>query len=185
MKLTILATTAALVGHVAAIDLYLFRGRYCQGTYYQCSNAAPNTCCQNGASYLSSGALNGDPDSGRVRSFVANGPEGPFSCTGPYTADEKVGTCIASSQYSTRAITYFSNNKRSDALPPGDCEDASLGEHMFSDGKNTYVISRAKMEEKGLELPFAEEDREDFFKMHADSVADAPSFDKIVDAQEA
>lgn len=51
-------------------------------------------------------------------------------------------------------------------------ESTVQGEPIYSDGVKTYVISRAKMNREGLQVPTDEKELVEFFKQHADGQLD-------------
>ena len=164
---------STLLGCASAIDLYLFDGRDCTGSYQVCKNAKAGSCCHGSKTYLSSGALNGTSAGVKVRSFVA---AGDLACTGPYTADSALGTCIADQKLDTRAISWhMASSKR---FPEGDadCPVTAPGDELYSDGTTAYVISQERMHAQGLELPTREDDKLEFFKTHAEHTKAAPRF---------
>jgi len=143
-----------------------------------CQNIPAETCCANiGTLYGSAQADTGVAGAvaapftkqGNLYCGVQIGSAKPVPVCFVTGLDSSVGGIAWEVQAGTKRMEH-QGRKRTQQL--GDCKAQVQGDEIYSDGVNTYVISKEKMALVGSEKPVGEEELLEFFKTHADTVID-------------
>lgn len=172
MKFSVTVIFISFIGYSTAVNLRLFkRPNACTGTGVICANIPAGTCCADiGTLYGSSQADNGG--AGNVAVFYSK--QGDLYCGVQLSPPKPIPICFISNlDSSVGGIAWYTRaaRKRSSGKMES-CKTHVQGDKMYSDGVNTYVISKEKFANVNATEPTSETELLKFYKTHADTVLD-------------
>jgi hypothetical protein len=161
----------------AANHIYLYESAFdCTGLGISCLNSPNGTCCHSSDPKRKFGSVKaqGDRPTDQLKAF-AKYTDGPCDTTFGVDSVYRIHECLLTKDMWAEfpvsgARWQYSGGFKADT---GACENAVVGDEMWTEGGKTWVISNGKMEGMmagGMEKPKTAEEVSDFFKMHADTV---------------
>lgn len=160
------------IGYSSAVNLRLFKNaNSCSGTGVICGNIPAGTCCADiGKLYGSAQADNGA--AGNVA--VPYSKQGNLYCGVAISAPKPIPICFTTNlESSVGGIAWYTRaaRKRENGKMES-CKEQVQGDKMYSDGVNTYVISKEKFANVKTPEPADEEEVAKFYKKHHDKLLD-------------
>lgn len=175
MKFNAALIAATLLTITTAVDLRLFKNaNTCIGSGIICQNIPSRKCCyKNGQLYGSTQGFKGD-NNDAVAPFTKRGNN---YCAIQIRPSKKHNYCFKTGLASSVGGTAWEHqgrmsNKR-DNTDLAACTGTVEGDDMYSDGTNTYIISKEKMANLATAQqvkPTDDQELLEYFKTHADSV---------------
>ena len=167
----------AFIVSVAANNIFVYENAFkCEGLDKGCINVPNGTCCRSANTTRLYGSVKGHGDRPTdqivplTKSKYTEEPRSEAFVGGAPAVDGLHECLIVREMWVIGAVWQYGGGFGADMGP---CENAVMGDDMFTEGGKTWVISSGKMAgmaTEGLAVPTAGEDMLEFFKTHADTV---------------